>query len=223
MPASDATTVQSVPAEPRFVESERRWLLPAVFVSVVAVSLTIAAILIGQSSAGQQIVDRAKKAVGVDTTPTTTATTADGTTIAALTSAAFDPEGDNEEHDSEAPFVLDGDPSTAWTTERYNSRTFGIKRGVGIYVDLGNTFEVGQLKVTSPTNGWSATVHVAQAPGGSVEEWGAAAATGAGIAAGVTTFDLDGAEGRYVLLWITDLGDGSPTRASVGELSVTTA
>jgi hypothetical protein len=220
-PAVDATTVHAVPSAPRFVDSERRWLLPAIFVTVAAVSLTIAAILIGQSSAGQHIVDRAKKAVGVTGTSTSVPTQANGTPIAPLASASFDPEGDNEEHDGEARALIDGDPATTWSTERYNSRTFGIKRGVGVYVDLGGSAKLGQLKVTSPTNAWSATVHVSPTAGGSLEEWGAPVASRDTIAAGETTFDLDGAQGRYVLVWITDLGDGSPARANIGELVVT--
>jgi eukaryotic-like serine/threonine-protein kinase len=225
VPVVDATSVHTTaPAPaPRFADTERRWLVPAVFVSVVAVSLTIAAILIGQSDAGQQLVDRAKKAVGAGNASTSVPESAEGTPIAALGSSAFDPEGDGHEHDDDVRAVIDGDPATVWTTEGYNSRTFGIKRGVGLYVDIGDVAELGQLEVTSPTNAWSATVHVAPAVGGSLEDWGPAVATRSGIASGDSSFDLEGAEGRYVLLWIVDLGDSTPARTTLAEVTVIAA
>jgi hypothetical protein len=219
--APDQTIVNEAPPAPRFVDSERKWLLPAVFVTVAAVSLTVAAILIGQSSAGQNIVDRAKRAVGVTDSSTTVPTQANGTPIAAISSASFDPEGDNEEHDDEVAAVLDADPATTWSTEGYRSRTFGIKRGVGLYLDLGSETQLGQLELTSPTNGWSATVHVSSTIGTTLEDWGAAIATGTALTPGEATFDLDGARGRYVLVWITDLGDSNPARTSIGTMTVT--
>lgn len=224
----DHTVVQppspQPPAPPRFVESERGWLVPAVFVTVVGLSLAIAAVLIGQSDAGQQFVRRAKQAVGAGATSSSTIPqTNDTGVIAALSSSSFDPEGDNTEHDGELRALIDGDPTTTWSTEGYNSRAFGIKSGVGFYIDLGGSTELGQLLVTSSTNDWAASVHVAHSPGATYADWGDAIDTKTSIPAGQQSFDLDSTDGRYVLLWITDLGDATPARTVVNDVVVTVA
>jgi hypothetical protein len=220
---ADATSVQASPPPPppRFVESERRWLVPAVFVTIVALSLTLAAVLIGKSDAGQQIVRKAKEAVGADPAPTPTTTDAPQAALTGLTAEAFDPEGTAGEHDDAAPNLIDGDSSTVWDTEQYLDRTFGLKRGVGVYLSLPEQTDLESLVVDSPTNAWSATVYIADSPGSSLESWGQPVAQHGSMAPGQTTFDLDGRRGRYILLWITDLGDTAKT--AIGELSVTAA
>jgi hypothetical protein len=49
-------------------------------------------------------------------------------------------------------------------------------------------------------------VYLAGAPGESLEDWGAPVTEQSGIPAGDVSFDLGGAEGGAVLLWITELG-----------------
>jgi tRNA A-37 threonylcarbamoyl transferase component Bud32 len=222
---ADATAVHEAPApNPRFVESERRWLVPAVFVAVVALSLTLAAVLIGNSDAGQEIVRRAKEAVGAEpaATPATTAAPQDAPTI--VQAFSFDPEGTDGEHDADLPKLVDGDPSTEWTTEGYNVRTFGLKSGVGVYAALPTAGDLRDLTIQSRSNGWSASIYVADAPPTTLDGWGAPVAQRSGITPGVTVVDLDGQHGQYVLVWITDLGDSAPrAQTALGELTVTTA
>jgi hypothetical protein len=203
------------------VESERRWLVPAVFVTVVALSLTLAAVLIGRSDAGQQFVRRAREVVGAEPTPTTT-TAAPAVVASSLVADSFDPEGSDGEHDGDLPNLVDGDPTTSWDTEGYVSRTFGIKSGVGVHVTLPARAELGDLVITSPSNGWSASVYVADAPATDLGGWGEPVAQRTAIAPGVTTISLD-TRGRSVLVWITDLGDAAPqARTTIDELAVTT-
>jgi serine/threonine-protein kinase len=222
--AADATAVHATPpASPRFVESERRWLVPAVFVAIVALSLTLAAVLIGKSDAGQQIVERAKKAVGVEPSPATTTSQAPAATVGDIQAASFDPEGSGGEHDGDLPHLVDRDPATDWDTEQYNARTFGIKSGVGVFLTLPDTVDLEGLVVQSPSNDWAASVYVADAPAASLDGWGQPVTQRSGIAPGTTTFDLGGRSGRVVLLWITDLGDSQPrAKTTIHELTVTT-
>jgi tRNA A-37 threonylcarbamoyl transferase component Bud32 len=226
---TDATAVQAAPVRatapgPRFVESERRWLVPAVFVAIVALSLTLAAVLIGNSDAGQEIVRRAKEVVGVEPAPTTTEVASTPVATAQLTATSFDPEGSDGEHDADLPKLVDGDPSTFWETEGYNARTFGIKSGVGVYVELPAAAELASISVLSPTTGWSAAVYVADDPPASLDGWGTPVTRHTGISPGTTTFDLDGHRGRYVLVWITDLGESVPkARTTISEITVATA
>jgi hypothetical protein len=76
-------------------------------------------------------------------------------------------------------------------------------------VPLAAVAELHELRVTSPTVDWSAEVFVAASGEG---DWGAPITSKANIPAGEVTFDLGGVEGGAVLLWITDLGDGSVGR-----------
>ena len=105
--------------------------------------------------------------------------------------------------------------------------TFGnLKSGVGLVVELQRGRAIDELRVESPNAGWSAEVYVAADPGSDLAAWGSAVAESTSEG-GTTAFDLDGAEGRVVLLWITNLGDARspdcderPNGVSVSELSI---
>ena len=49
---------------------------------------------------------------------------------------AFDPEGDQVEHDDEVGLAIDGDETTAWSTEPYYNPTMAPKPGVGFVAEL---------------------------------------------------------------------------------------
>jgi serine/threonine-protein kinase len=230
----DATAVQAAPsrapqpnASARFSTSERRWLIPALFVVIAGVSLAIAGVLIGRSETGTELVRRAREAVGASavTSDQTTTAPATGAAIAATIAGveAFDPEGDGGgEHDNEARNVFDGNPGTKWTSEGYNARTFGTKRGVGLVVELTDTASLAALTADASNAGWAASVYVSDTPANRLEGWGQPAATRRALN-GRAEFDLGGRRGRYVLLWITDLGEGTPSRAEIAEITVTAA
>lgn len=155
-----------------------------------------------------------------DGTPTTTAAPRyEPIGIAAAT--AFDPLGDGRESDAAAPRVLDGDPATEWTTERYNARDLGVKDGVGLVLDLGATRRLGELRLRGSA-GWSGTIHTSR---GSLASGDGPPATGA-IAVSDAPADLvvalDDATASSVLIWITDLGpsDGSH-RVTIAEAEIT--
>src|SRR5690348_12404840 len=48
-----------------------------------------------------------------------------GTSVPLQALAGYDPQGDGTEHNELAGLATDGNPSTAWTTERYDSQDFG--------------------------------------------------------------------------------------------------
>jgi len=69
--------------------------------------------------------------------------------VAAVT--AIDPQGDDSENGDLAKNVVDGDPSTSWHSERYESPTFGgIKKGLGLVLDLGRDRKVTAVTVRAP-------------------------------------------------------------------------
>jgi hypothetical protein len=121
--------------------------------------------------------------------------------------ASFDPFGKDGEHDDEVLFTIDGDPSTYWRTETYEQRDFGgNKTGVGIVLTLEASTTLDQVRVDSPTNGWSAEVFVADGARGALADWGDPVASADSIEGG-HDFSLDGARGGAVLIWITRLGE----------------
>ncbi len=184
---------------PRFVQSERQWLVPAALIVVVAVTLAVVGILLGRTNMGRDLFD----AVG-ERRPG-----AVSEAIVVTGAASFDPFGSGGEHDDELPALLDPDPGTVWTTEEYNGRDLGgLKDGVGVVLTLAEVAELGELELSSPTQGWAASVYVAERPSGDLAGWGDPVATEEGIE-GDATFDLEGQSGGAVLVWITDLGDGS--------------
>lgn len=199
-----ATDLTAVEAQPSFARSERSWLVPALLVTLVAVALGLAWVLIGGSEARRDLFDL------VDRVNPRSQGSGGQSPLAITSAAPFDPEpdGDGSEYDDAAPFAIDGDPATAWRTERYNSRELGgLKDGVGLVLSLQDAARIESIVLTSPDSGWSATVHVAPEPGSTLSEWGAPVATVDGAAAGDTTVEL-GADGSQVLVWITDLGNG---------------
>ncbi|MEA3076558.1 MAG: eukaryotic-like serine/threonine-protein kinase, partial [Actinomycetota bacterium] len=194
---------------PTFGQTERTWLVPAFVIVVAAVALIVVGIAFSQSDVGQGLLG-----TGGDSSPKST-----GAPVAIAAAHSFDPEGsDHEENESRVGAVADGNPSTSWSTDRYNSQDFGrLKKGVGVVLELGSSAKLSTLSVSSPSSGWSAQVYVADSPKASLAEWGSPAASQDGIG-GSATFDLAGKEGAAVLLWITKLGDDN--RVEIAEVTV---
>ncbi len=189
------------PPPPRFAQTERAWLVPAALIVVVAITLAVVGALLGRTEVGRDFFGAVRGA-------TPGGSPAEPLPIAAASS--FDPQGDDgRESDKELPFLVDPDPASAWTTVRYNSRDLGgLKEGVGVILELDAASELDSLAVTSPTRDWAAEVYVAEEVASALSGWGPPVATAQNIG-GDARFDLDGARGAAVLLWITDLGDGS--------------
>ncbi len=207
LPRQDHTPPRGVP--PSFVQTERKWMVPTVVIVAVALTLAVVGVLFARSDTGQRLIDDL----------TTEEPAANQQALPTPTPLAFDPPpGSRAEHDDELPFLVDGDPATAWSTETYSRRDFGgLKPGVGVVLQLDGQHRFDELRVTSPSDGWSAEVVVADTPKPTREAWGQAVASKKSIGEGSTTFDLKGRTGGAVLLWITDLGAGNSS-LSIGEL-----
>src|SRR5437764_2981555 len=195
------TTVVAV-ARPR-----QRSRAPIVLVLLVAVGLVaLAAVLVGRKGSGSS-------------TTTTTAPTTAAKPVTVAGATAFDPQSaDGQEHNDEAPRAVDGNPSTFWETETYGNSRFGsLKQGVGLILRLSGNQPVHQLRVTTPTSGWSAQIYLAPTPQTTLAAWGSPVTNQDNIA-GTTTFDLGGKPAGAVLIWITQLG--SDGRAEIHEATV---
>ena len=185
----------------------RNWLRLAMLVAVALVLLVAVAIAVN--------LGRGKTPLGAEpdndepsttTSPTVTTPQTSPTPFTGLVAADLDPQGDGEENSDEVGAAVDGDQTTSWSTLTYKQQLGpdGLKRGVGLVVDLGQSRAVRRVDLTLvgvptgfslylsddvPTNPEELT------PVGEVQADGAAA-----------TVDLDDAPtGRYLTIWFTSL------------------
>jgi eukaryotic-like serine/threonine-protein kinase len=118
---------------------------------------------------------------------------------------SYDPGGDGQEHSATAARATDGDPSTYWYTETYKTRSFGgLKDGVGLVLDAGESVALESLTVSTPTPGFQAAVLAGDSESGPFSTTDSATET----VGPTTTFTLQGATARYYCLWITELPPG---------------
>jgi eukaryotic-like serine/threonine-protein kinase len=112
---------------------------------------------------------------------------------------AYDPDGDNAEHDSAAGNATDGNAATYWSTEHYSG---GLnKDGVGLVLRASGGKRVSRLTVTSGTPGYTALIESGSSPSGPFSRVSKPQQVGR-----TTTFTLGGGSGPYYVVWITDLG-----------------
>lgn len=133
----------------------------------------------------------------------------------------YDPFGGDGEHPEATTFATDNDASTYWYTETYDGGVMP-KDGVGLALDAdpGDVFK--QLRVRTPTPGFSGDVYVAATNGlpETIDDpaWRRVATFDAD--SGDTRIDLDtrGESSRHVLLWITRLPTAG--RVQISELAL---
>ncbi len=209
-PPGALPTPMGTPAVPgggapvRFAESERRWLVPTLLVVLVAVALGVASLLI--RSSGANLFGDPDDETDATDPPATNEPLAIAQTI------DFDPIGGDGEHADEAANrnAADGNASTSWSTQQYNSPDFGgLKDGVGLIFELDQSQALRTLEIDTPEGGWSAQIYVRdQADINGLEAWGEPEIEiGTGQAQSPTTRVELEAEGRAVLVWFTRLPD----------------
>jgi eukaryotic-like serine/threonine-protein kinase len=195
---------------PGFAERERSWLVPAFLILVVAITLGIVGVLVGNTDVGERLF---QGSTGKPDTPS-------GQVLDLQAITSFDPLGDGEENDSTLGALHDGNTETVWRTSVYTTSDFGrLKAGVGVVVPLRTKSSLGTLTVDSPSSGWKASVYVADGPRSALDEWGDPVAT----LDGPGRVSLDGRDGGAVLIWITDLGpeDLEGYRVAIAEVRLT--
>lgn len=129
----------------------------------------------------------------------------------------FDPHGGDGEHPEDVPLAFDDDESTAWTTSTYEDSLSLIgKPGVGIMFDLGDDAEISRIEILG-SGGYSLEMRSGDQLGEDETSLEVSAAVdGAGTE---ETIELDDTtEGRYWLLWITELTADGGGRAEIHEV-----
>src|SRR5207244_74049 len=122
-----------------------------------------------------------------------------GAAVALSGVGAYDPFGNNGEHDADAPKATDGSRSTFWTTEQYNDAPSLGKAGVGLVLDAGDVAQLSRVTVVTDTPGFTAEIQATNTLGGAPVPVSASRVVG-----GTTRFEIKrGAPERYYIVWIT--------------------
>ena len=212
-----AATAPRGPRLPRWVT--RR--LPLVLVVGLLVAIGFAGFSVGRTVGEVQPGDDAVEAAP---TPTPQAGGGVRVDIAAAAVRDFDPEGGDGERPGSVPNAHDGDGSTVWTTERYDTVDFGgFKSGVGLLVDLGGPTPVTRVELSVPAPGASFELRAAAT---AADDLAAYRVLTRGRATGTTLALVPpaGTRDRYYLVWITGLvPDREKFSAGIAELSFTRA
>ncbi|MEA3020851.1 MAG: eukaryotic-like serine/threonine-protein kinase [Actinomycetota bacterium] len=196
----DHTPAPAPGPRPRFAQTERSWIVPAALIVVIALTLAVVGVVLGRTDVGRQLFDAA---TGTKAAPAPTKIAIAGAP------RPFDPFADGGEHDEIAALAADGNPATSWHTSRYDTpKLGGLKPGVGLVLPLAQAATLARLEIDSPTRGWSAQIYVTDHAPSDLAGWGRPVASRDGIS-GTTSFDLHATKGSAVLVWLTDLGDGS--------------
>jgi hypothetical protein len=127
--------------------------------------------------------------------------------VAIVSVGEFDPPpGDGRENPGQLGNLIDGNPQTVWSSLCYDEVGLGRKEGVGLVFELSGSAAGHTLSIASPTRNWSASVFVSQDRPSGVKGWGSPVSSRRDVTTATTTFPLEDAPGRYVLLWFTRLG-----------------
>ena len=134
---------------------------------------------------------------------------------------SFDPPpGDGEEHDEQAPLVVDGDTSTAWTTMTYFDPINLLKPGVGLVLDLGTAADVSEVVIRADGGPTNLEVRVAERRQTTLDGFTEFDRTSS--ATGKTELRVtEPVRARYLLVWLTGLPKvGSDYVGEISEITI---
>ncbi|HEX6665475.1 MAG TPA: protein kinase [Solirubrobacterales bacterium] len=146
-----------------------------------------------------------------------------GSPIAISEATDYDPQGDEEEDAATVELAVDGNFSTAWSSEHYDTDTFagtktGPNPGVGLYVTAKSAASPSAIVVRTSTPGWDAEIYAAASgPPSELSEWGEPVGeiTDAGDSA-EAELSLS-SPAKYFLIWFNK---ASPARDQAGRYQV---
>ncbi len=195
-------TADFVPARLR---NPRRWLL------------TVLAVLALAAAGVAYLATRTEKGAG-----TPPATRSGGLSAVSLPSSAaddYDPQGDRTESADATQNAIDGNRTTNWDTESYETDFQSLgKDGVGLYVDAGSAISARRLDLTTPTPGFTASLYAANDVPEDISGWEKVSRDTRVAETERIDMDEGSQKFRYYLLWITDLGEEE--KAEIQELTL---
>ncbi|MGZ4372310.1 MAG: protein kinase domain-containing protein [Gaiellaceae bacterium] len=134
-----------------------------------------------------------------------------GKPITITGAGAYDPYGDGTEHDADAPKATDGNNTTYWATEKYNSGLEGVKKsGVGLVLDATSVVQLSRITVVTDTPGFTAEIRATNIQGTLGQK-----VSDSRVLARTTKFAIDQpAPKRYYIVWITKVAPGVPAHVN---------
>lgn len=173
-------------------------------VGVAVVGLALVAVLGGALLGGGGTDPGPDEATRSD--PTATAPTGP---VRLVSATDFDPFADGgSEHPEETGRAIDGDPSTAWSTEHYNTAALGgLKPGVGLWVELESEADPARIELEVPGGSVDLELFLGPEPPSGTDPagWGERIATHEDASGRVVVESSGDVSGRYLLIWFTDL------------------
>ena len=134
--------------------------------------------------------------------------------LSASSAQAYDPAGDDAEHDDEAAFAVDRSPSTIWSTEDYLNGNLA-KPGLGLVIDARPSLKARAIDIVSPTPGWSGRILAASGSElpASIDDpaWTEVGQVPSATARTRVRLTTDGKAFRWYLIWIERFSPGQST------------
>jgi hypothetical protein len=194
----------------------RGWMLVPLVVVLVTAAVIAGGLALGRLSLGGPLGIQA----GAPSSPATA-----GPALAPITIVAArdeDPQGpDGGENPDTVGLAIDGDPSTAWTTDHYRTAKFGnLKTAVGLWLEFDASADVRTVTITSPLAGWTFQLFADAVPSGTpiASPDGRTSFTARD---GSLTVTVRPQHAPGVLVWITGLApDDGGFAASIAEVAV---
>jgi serine/threonine-protein kinase len=131
----------------------------------------------------------------------------------------YNPSASKDSHADTAAAATDGDPTTVWYTQIYNSADFGglmdPEGGLGLLLDAGSPVRLASITVQTPTPGFQAEIRAGPSQSGPFSPVSASQTVGDS-----TTFTLDGGTAQYYVVWVTSLpGTADGYKAEISEVT----
>lgn len=193
-----------------------RWLVPALLLVTLAASAVALGLSLNarpQSPVLFPVTPR--PTVPPPSQPVSTTTTPLPGTLLIASLKTHDPFGDGTEHDSEVRNLLDGDLSTTWSTERYQSKLSILKAGVGLVFEIEGT--PSRLSMFAISDGTAYTVYWARSLPAEFGGW--ERVSGGNVSGGRVNVQLPEREPGTWLVWFTELPpEGESYLAKIAEV-----
>lgn len=126
--------------------------------------------------------------------------------VEGVTASDYDPSGDGREHPEEAQLAVDGDGSTSWPTEEYDTGSLQ-KDGVGLALEPTEALPARGLDLQTTTPGFDVTIYGAESglPPEIDTGWTEIASEEAVERKGRIDLDSAGRDFAHYLIWITEI------------------
>jgi putative peptidoglycan lipid II flippase len=151
---------------------------------------------------------------------------ASGSMVKPTKATVFSPDGDPD-NPGQAGQAIDGDPSTAWSTEVYTDAVPfpSFKQGEGLMLQLPNPTVVGQVTIDTPSTDTKVEIRSASTPAPSKLEDTTVLAPAFTLKPGHNVIPVrGGAATSNLLVWISTLGTtNGKSQASISEITVQAA